>query len=118
MKVRKVLNGKYLFVNNFTSNRYGFNHISTLFLGEREVGKASCHYINRTWEYYDYQTSMRAVISNLIEKMQNRAIADYKTENNITRLVKAKKENVLAELENDEQMKEYRQIYKELESWA
>ena len=61
---------------------------------------------------------MRAVINTLIEKMQNRAIADYKAENNITRLVKAKKENVLAELENNEQMKEYRQIYKELESWA
>ena len=47
MKVRKVLNGNHLFVNNFTSNRYGFNHISTLFLGEKEVGKINFHCINK-----------------------------------------------------------------------
>lgn len=118
MEIRKVLNGKYEFVNDWNSNYYGFNHISTLFKGTQKLGTAKVHYINRTWERYSYQTSMRAVINTLIEEKQQRAIDNYKEENGILRLVKAKKEQVLKALEKDTQMKEYRKIYKELENWA
>ena len=61
---------------------------------------------------------MRAVINKLIEQEQDRAVYNFKRDNDIVRLKKGQKETILKELEKDKQMKEYRKIYKELGSWA
>lgn len=47
-----------------TSSRSGFNHIADLYVDGSLVDSAKVHYINRTWESYQYQT----VLSKLIEK--------------------------------------------------
>lgn len=44
--------------------RNGFKHTATLFVDGRPVDKATAHYLNRTWESYEYQT----VIDDLINK--------------------------------------------------
>lgn len=115
METREVLKGKYFFVNETKDTRSGFKHTSILLRkGGSEIARHNCNYLNRTWETYRYQTSMRSVISNLIENLQELALREYKRDNNIGRLTKQKKDKILKELEKEKQMREYRKIYKEL----
>lgn len=117
MEIRKVLKGKFEFVNNCRSNRSGFVHETTLFnQNGYELGSAKCQYYNRTWEEYQYKTVMRRLVSELIEKMQNRAIQDYKINNNKKRLSKEIKYSIIKALETNERMQDYKIIYKELGS--
>ncbi|NCF75497.1 MAG: hypothetical protein GWO87_03365 [Xanthomonadaceae bacterium] len=46
------------------SSRSGFNHFAYLLIDKEERDKAKIHYINRTWEEYDFQS----VIEKLINK--------------------------------------------------
>ena len=46
------------------STRSGFNHFATLYIDGVERGEAKVHYINRTWESFDYET----VINKLLDE--------------------------------------------------
>ena len=46
------------------SSRSGFNHFAYLLIDKEERGRAKVHYINRTWEEYDFQK----VIEKLLDK--------------------------------------------------
>lgn len=46
------------------STRNGFRHIAKLYVDGKEVDKSTVHYLNRTWESYEYQS----VIHDLINK--------------------------------------------------
>lgn len=119
MEIRKVLNGKYQFVNNAKSNRSGFVHETTLFNENGyEVAKNKAQYYNRTGEYYTYQTVMKNCISNIIEEKKKIFIDKCKNEKGIKRLIKTEKEKILEHFEQLKEIKEYRTIYKELDSWA
>ena len=58
-------------IKNKSRRRYGpnggFSHDSTLFFDGVEIGKASAHWVNRTWEDYRYKTSMLKVVDEHIE---------------------------------------------------
>jgi hypothetical protein len=43
-------------VCNSTSSRSGFNHTATLFVNGSERETVKVHYINRTWESYEYES--------------------------------------------------------------
>lgn len=51
--------------------RGGFSHDSTLLFNGVEIGKASVHWYNRTWEDYRYKTSMLKVVDEEIEYSKN-----------------------------------------------
>ena len=53
--------------NKSRNRRNGFSHDSTLLINGVEIGKASVHYYNRTWESYRFQTSMLKVVNETIE---------------------------------------------------
>lgn len=40
------------------NTRTGFRHLATLIIGDDEVDKAKCTYINRTWERYEFESVM------------------------------------------------------------
>jgi len=44
--------------------RNGFKHTATLYVNGQEVDKSTAHYLNRTWESYEFQS----VVNNLIGK--------------------------------------------------
>ena len=44
--------------------RSGFRHTAVLYVDGKEVDKSTAHYLNRTWESYEYQS----VVDSLIEK--------------------------------------------------
>jgi len=56
---------KYVFFNRYENCRDGFNHHSEVFAGHLSA-RAKCHYINRTWESYTYQSVMRQAVQVLI----------------------------------------------------
>lgn len=78
-------------VNEYKSTRNGFNHVSKLYRNNALVCKATCHYINRTWEVYSFQTSMKKVVSMAIEK----EIAEQKRFQGIKRLTQAKRQDII-----------------------
>jgi len=49
-------------VARYGDSRDGFNHFASLYIDGQEVGKAKVHYINRTWESYDYQSVMDKLV--------------------------------------------------------
>ena len=46
-----------MFVCEFRNTRHGFAHDVTMFVDGREQSKATCHYLNRTWERWNYQSA-------------------------------------------------------------
>lgn len=117
MEIRKIkVNGReYQFVNDSRSTRNGFAHDTTLFIDGCEYGRASCHYLNRTWESYRYQTVMKRCIDNLIEDNYKDYIASYKADNGIKRLTAEKREQIETEFYKQKEIKELQKVYKLLD---
>ena len=78
-------------INEYKSTRSGFNHISKLYRNNALICKATCHYINRTWENYTFQSSMKKVVKMAIEK----EIAEQKRFQGIKRLTQANRQEII-----------------------
>lgn len=48
--------GKHQIICESTSTRNGFKHTATLFRNGFSIRKATCHYLNRTWECFTFQS--------------------------------------------------------------
>lgn len=89
--------------NFYDENRSGFNHTSVVFMDGLHLvpGEARCHYINRTWEAYGYQSSAMAAIHNAIDYYTESAKRLFKLNNNLSRMTKTATENFVCELQNN-----------------
>lgn len=77
--------------------RNGFAHDCTVHDSNYyDCAEATCHYLNRTWECYRYESVLHKAIRNMAEEETNRAIEDYKEENGLSRLPKGKKAEIEA----------------------
>jgi hypothetical protein len=112
-----INDNQIIFVNNSRSTRNGFAHDSELYINDNYRGKHSCHYLNRTWERYRYQTVMVGLVSNLIEERKNYIKADYKRENNIARLTQKHAVKMAELFEADDILALYRAIIEELKRY-
>lgn len=54
----------FTFVNEFIASRNGFKHHTDLYFENELVNSKTMHYINRTWEFYEFQTSMYNAVLN------------------------------------------------------
>ena len=87
----KNINGnEYTFVNNSRGNRSGFVHETKLYRNNHLIGENKIQYYNRTWECYTYQSVMKGAVHALIDAEYEAFKAEYKQQNNIKRLTKAK----------------------------
>lgn len=81
------------FNNEYKNTRSGFSHTSELISSNGEViGFDKRNYINRTWEVYPFQSSMRGAVQDAI----NREIDKQKHLQGIVRLTAKKKEEIIA----------------------
>ena len=118
MEIRKFKDkdlSNYIMVNNSGSNRYGFWHESTLFLGDNEIAQYKAHYINRTWESYKFQSSMRGTAYEAKEHWEKYYLAKFKGEKGYIKLTAKRKEEFDEYLKNKKEIIIYNKMFKELE---
>lgn len=105
---------KHTFENHFVGTRNGFKHISTLYIDGREVATATCHYINRTWESYEFQLVMKCATTNAMEQIENEELISYKAEHGYKRMSYQRKEAFKKYLQTLPEYAEYTKIYSTL----
>ena len=79
---------------NARGTRHGFAHDASLFIDNVLCRESSCHYINRTWECYRYQTVCLSCCNDVIANRMERIKRDYKYENGLSRIAGKHKEAV------------------------
>ena len=101
---------QYTFYCDFRNTRDGFAHDTAMFRNGYPESKASAYYLNRTWEYWTYQTAcMQAVngrIKDRIVYMKFRFMQD----NDYKRLTAARKAEFDKLADNDETIRELREV--------
>ncbi len=80
------------FNNTYKSSRNGFSHTSRLYNYDKLISEAKCNYINRTWEVYPFQSSMRQAVAKAIDN----EIKTIKDQIGIKRLTKEKQAEIEA----------------------
>lgn len=89
---------KIEFKNSYRSTRSGFAHDTQMFIdGQLEIN-ATCHYLNRTWESYPYQSVMKQAIHLRIEIERSKIVKEYKRTNNRKRITKDVRESLTNDL--------------------
>lgn len=104
-----------MFINSSRNIRNGFAHDSELFINGRNYGENTCHYLNRTWECFRYQSVMRGLVYTLIEERKAQLKGDYKRENGLARLTKKHLDKLEEIIANDDIIALHRAIMQELE---
>lgn len=82
----KINDNEIMFINNSRNTRSGFAHDSELFINDCFICKNSVHYLNRTWECYRYQSSMRGCVYNALEELKASLKEEYKAQNGVKRM--------------------------------
>ena len=90
----KINGHEYMIHSRVASSRTGFAHVSTLVRDGGEIATKRVNYYNRTWESYQYQTSMRLVVEAAMKQELDSLIEHYKRESGLRRLSAAKKEEL------------------------
>lgn len=110
MKTFKAnINGnEYEFICQFKNTRNGFKHECNLFINDRFETSATCHYYNRTWESYNYQSVMLRAVSILMEEHENFLKDVFKKENGYEKMTAKRKEEFQKVLDADSLMVEYK----------
>lgn len=102
------------FYNRSEGTRNGFRHISSMFLDNESAGRGVCNYINRTWEWYTFQTSMICAVKNRIAERQDRLENIYRRNHDIKRMTAAKRGEFEKILDADETIQLFRAVLKNL----
>lgn len=109
------LNGNvYIFSNETQATRNGFRHVSYLSLNDFPVSSAKCDYLNRTWETYRYQTSMLKAVRELIYERRMTIKNDFMELTGYKKMTAKRNDEFEAICENDETLKEYAELEKQL----
>lgn len=74
------------FVCNARSTRHGFAHDCTMFVDGVQWQEATCHYLNRTWERWTYESVCKAAVRKELDGIAHSIERDYKANNGLTRL--------------------------------
>lgn len=112
MELKKMeINGVQVeFVNTSRGTRYGFAHDTVLFIDGAQRAEATCHYLNRTWERYTYQSVMRKAVYELAERLEERLRDTFKAERGYAKMT-AKRQAEFAEVLNgNETIRFYRAV--------
>ena len=117
MKDKKIIKifKSYTFVNYTTYNYYGFKEHSDLYINNYFLHSESIQYYNRSWQVYEYQSSMRKCVNALIESLKNDLKNEFKTINNIKRITEKQKKELEKYYKTSKILKEYKTILKKIE---
>ena len=116
MQIRKFeIDGKEIeFVNESRDTYSGFAHDTHLFINGYMYREATCHYINRTWERYAFQSVMRKAVYELREARENYLKDKFKADNGYKKLTAKRAEEFEAFKAKDEEVDFYTRLLEEL----
>ena len=116
MEIREfTVNGKKVqFANNSRGTRSGFAHDTSFFVNGHLYREATCHYLNRTWERYTFQSVMRKAVYDAREAQENYLKNTYMTAKGYKKLTAKRAEAFKAYANADEEIKFYDALLKEL----
>lgn len=113
-KVTTKSGNEYEFFNEAGDTRYGFYHKSKLFINGCLVDTNKCNYLNRTWESYRFQTSMRGCIYNLQNERREYLLDEFKGIRGYKKLTAKRAEEFEMILKADEKYNELEEVYEAL----
>ena len=97
----------YTFICSSRNTRSGFAHDCELIKNtSSHLGKATCHYLNRTWECYSYQSVMIENVRNRIADYELAARDEFKREHNLSRITAKRRPELDAFIEAERQQVE------------
>lgn len=111
MKTLTIDDNTFVFVNESKGNRAGFYHRTQLYMNNYLLVEKKCQYYNRTWERYTFQSVMKSAVWILIDSRGKDLIDNYKKDNDLKRLSKEKKSEII---NSDETISMYRRLTDEL----
>jgi len=89
---------KIEFKNSARNTRGGFAQDTQMFINDQLEQTATCHYINRAWESYAFQSVMKEAVYLRIEEEREILANEWKATNNKKRISKDVKESLTNEL--------------------
>lgn len=97
----------FKFINEVWSTRNAWGHKTQLLQDGVSIALNKVRYLNRTWEFYQFQSSMSGAIYMVKEDLVKNLISEYKEKTGKRRLSKELKEEILNQ-------NEMYQVYTEL----
>ena len=108
---RLAIDGKeIIFINTWKGTGSGFMHETELYIDGWQAAAARCHYINRTWERYTYQSVMLEAVHKLQEEETAREKAYFLRINGYKNMMSYRKAAFMEYLASNENLSFYKKI--------
>ena len=78
-----------------------------MFINNYKQIENTCHYLNRTWESYRYQTVMRGCVYKLIKNRIGNLKSDFKNRNGYLKMTAKRNEEFENEIKDDDTLSRY-----------
>lgn len=114
MIYNKEINGvKFSFVCESWRTRNSWGHEVTLYKNDiLKIGRTRIRYYNRTWESYEFQSAIKNVLFETIEKIKGEAKAVFKNSHNYKILTKKRAAEFVKYLSLDSEYNLYNELLK------
>jgi hypothetical protein len=66
----------YSAVCNSEETKNGFRHVAILHKNGFEIARAKCTYLNRTWEYYQFESVLLKLVDDFIAQCDKQKYRD------------------------------------------
>ena len=99
-----------IFINTWRGTGSGFLHETELYIDGWAATAAKCHYINRTWERYSYQSVMLEAVHKLQEEETEREKQRFRQLHGIKNIMERHKPAFTEQLKNSETLSFYKKI--------
>ena len=80
------------------NTRNGFKHVATMYYNKNTY-VAVCYYINRTWEYFEYQSVIRKLYYIISNEFKEKAVNEWKAEKGKKRISAAEREKIYKDID-------------------
>ena len=110
MKTIKIKNFTFICISKNTRN--GFKHEAQMLINDTFVLEATQHWVNRTWESFTYQSTIRNCVQNYIAQIEYRIETNYRNQNNVIRKTKKHSEKLNELFNQNAEIKEAKKILK------
>ena len=108
---RLSIDGKeIIFINTWRGTGSGFLHETELYIDGWAATAAKCHYINRTWERYSYQSVMLEAVHNLQQQEEEREKRRFRQQHGIKNIMERHRAALAESLANNKELSFYQKI--------